>query len=244
LAWLRLAASAPDILAVPPDLRQAARRSIFGLNNLAGEVLAEWVGPEDTVGLRLTETGRRLSVAVFAMAKELRLLETRFGPHFAEDLRLLERVAVRTSARNQYVARVVSADTGHLRQEVTLMLAGGLILRTVLTADSISTLGLRPGIDVLVLFKASAVTLLIEDKGDYAGYNKIAGAVVDVQHDSLSSEIVIDAGHGVTIVAQAGQRMAEGLARGRRATAAVHPASVLIGITGTPERRLSITVSA
>jgi molybdate transport system regulatory protein len=233
LAWLLRAISVQGTLPIAPEEVCSARRTVVELNNLADERLAEWIEDADFRGIRLTARGRRLAVAFYALWEEQQKLLTRFGTLFSDDLRLLERVAVRTSARNQFVARVETIGTGRTGTEVILSLAGGHRLLTRITAQSVAALGLRPGREVLTLIKASSVLLLeTADQPGYGEHNKIAGTVADIGDAPPSQEIFVDLGAGLTAVALAGAPLPIDWKKGDKITLAIDPSAIMIGIMG------------
>ena len=236
LAWLERAAVA-DALAVGAEAAGEARRAAEELNNLAGERLAEWEAeaqgtPEEGGGrLRLTPRGRRLAMVLVALAEERQLLRQRCGGHFDADLQLLERVAVRTSARNQFCGRVQAVERGPLLDQVLLALPGGRLLRASVTPESTRCLGLVPGQELVALVKASATLVLGSGEGsDYADYNRLGGIVQRIQESGERREIVVDLGHGLTGVANAGADLAEPFAPGQPAWIAFRSSAVLLGL--------------
>lgn len=66
---------------------------------------------------------------------------------------------IRLSARNILQGTVTSVATGAVNTEVTLSLAGGTELTSVVTREAIAELGLRPGMAVSAVIKASSVIL-------------------------------------------------------------------------------------
>jgi molybdate transport system regulatory protein len=231
LSWLMRGVSAPDVLSVPESECAVARRSVQELNNLAGETLAVWMDGEAGGGIRLTERGRRLCVGHLALKAEQERLLFHFGGHFADDLRLLERIAVRTSARNQLVARVHSVAKDKLQGEVVLELAGSHIIRAIVTDNSAVALGLTPGAEVIALIKASAVSIAFNANGArYRGANKLRGRILDVLRRDEMAEVVVDLGTGLTVVALVTEFMPGAYVIGASVTAVFDPASVLIGV--------------
>lgn len=232
LAWLERAAAA-DSLWVGSEGEGEARRAAEELNNLAGERLAEWEGGPEGGHLRLTPRGRRLAMVLVALAEERALLRRRCGGHFDADLQLLERVAVRTSARNQFFGRVAAVQRGPLLDSVCLELSGGLELRASVTPESTRCLGLAPGQELVALVKASATLVLGSAAApEYAGHNRLGGTVQRVECSGERREIVVDLGHGLTGVANAGPDLAEPFAPGQAAWLAFRPSAVLLGIPG------------
>lgn len=69
----------------------------------------------------------------------------------------------RTSARNMLCGTVVSCIEGAVNGEVGLELPGSKRLTAIITNDSIKNLGLKEGMEVCALIKASSVILAVND---------------------------------------------------------------------------------
>jgi len=200
--WLLRAAGARDIFTVRPGQAVAAQRAVRELNNLGGEALAEWIDADIGSGIRLTPRGRRLSVAVgVARDNDARLL-AQFGAGLADDLKMLERVRVRTSARNQFLAHIDSLSDGLLFDEVRLHLRSGHYLRVSLTRDSAEALGLQVGSRVVALIKASAIRVVKPGTAIPAGsdLNVMNGRIRTLRRDGLRHETLVEMGSGLTAV--------------------------------------------
>ena len=230
LVWLLRATSAADVMVVEAESRDAARRAVQELNNLSGEALAEWTESASVTGIRLTPRGRRLCVALLALRLEHERLLNRFGEAFAEDIRLLDRVAVRTSARNQFVARVVSRPKGTLREEILLELAGRRFIKVAITHESVLALGLKPGLEVVALVKASSVDLCVGGGGRIGGDpNRLTGKISHVVRGGNTGEVAVDLGSGLTGIALIEGPTAARAKIGQRATLCFPSDRVIVG---------------
>lgn len=67
------------------------------------------------------------------------------------------------SARNQLAGKVNELKRGQVNAEVDILLAGGELVATTITNDSVDQLNLSVGQTVTVVFKASAVVLGIAE---------------------------------------------------------------------------------
>ncbi len=210
--------------------QHAARRAVQELNNLAGEALAEWTDCRGGAGIRLTPRGRRLCVALMALRVEHERLLNRFGETFGEDMRLIDRVAVRTSARNQFLARVASRPKGTLREEILLELAGRRLIKVAITHESVVALDLKPGREVVALIKASSVELAVGGGGRIGGDpNRLTGTIGHVVRDGNTAEVAVDLGSGLTGIAQIEGPAAARARVGQRATLSFASDKVIIG---------------
>ncbi len=230
LVWLFRATSATDVMVVQAGSRDAARRAVHELNNLSGEALAEWTESTGVTGIRLTPRGRRLCVALLTLRVEHERLLNRFGEAFADDIRLLDRVAVRTSARNQFLARVVSRPKGTLREEILLELAGRRFIKVAITHESVLALGLKPGLEVVALVKASSVDLCFGGGGRIGGdQNRLTGSIAHVVSAGNTAEVAVDLGSGLTGIALIEGPAAARAKVGQRATLSFPSDCVIIG---------------
>jgi molybdate transport system regulatory protein len=128
---------------------KAAWDAIDHMNNLAGEPLVERLsGGKGGGGTRLTARGRQLVENYQIIEREhqqfLRNLQ-RQASGMADDLLLLGGMSMKTSARNQFLGKVVAIKNGAVNDEVELEITDGLRLVAVVTHDSVASLGLEPG---------------------------------------------------------------------------------------------------
>ncbi|OWQ34177.1 molybdopterin-binding protein [Pseudomonas sp. DrBHI1] len=66
---------------------------------------------------------------------------------------------IRLSARNCLTGKVVSVTEGAVNAEVTLELAGGTKVYSIITRDAVQELGLAPGLSATAVIKASHIIL-------------------------------------------------------------------------------------
>ncbi|MDR1873366.1 MAG: TOBE domain-containing protein [Deltaproteobacteria bacterium] len=66
---------------------------------------------------------------------------------------------LKTSARNQYAGKVKEVKTGAVNSEVILELPGGQTLVAIITNESATHLGLKPGVEASALIKASHIII-------------------------------------------------------------------------------------
>lgn len=69
---------------------------------------------------------------------------------------------MRLSARNQLAGTVVSVKKGVVTAEVLVRLVGGEELVSVITLDSVKSLGLKRGSKVKVIVKATEVMIAVD----------------------------------------------------------------------------------
>ncbi len=76
---------------------------------------------------------------------------------------VLEEEGMRTSSRNRICGVVDSCKEGAVNGEVSMQLPGGKRMITIITNESIKTLGIREGVRTCALIKASNVILAVND---------------------------------------------------------------------------------
>ncbi|HKJ70759.1 MAG TPA: TOBE domain-containing protein [Gammaproteobacteria bacterium] len=179
---------------------------VEAMNNLAEAPLVErTTGGRGGGGTRLTEHGRRM-IAEFRAAEAayqrfLEMLAAESGD--PERLRsLMGRMALKTSARNQWWGRVAEIRPGEVNTEVTLTLGGGEPMVAVITNRSAQELGLAEGKEVLALVKASHL-LLTGASPDLktSARNRLCGTVERIESDDVEAAVTLRLAGGTTITA-------------------------------------------
>lgn len=235
------------------SIAQAARRvplsykaawdALDDLNNLADHpVIERSVGGAGGGGTRLTDYGRRLVAMFRAIEHEyagvIDQVYARVGEADAADAaafqRLLRRISLSTSARNQFACRVTRILPGSVSAQVHLALDENCELQAMLTNDSVADLRLAPGAEVLALVKAQAVFLLGDAGVRTSVSNHLSGIVSRIQRGPVNSEISVDLPlrhtRHVTAVVTSESVAALGLEIGSPVTAAFQASSVILAI--------------
>jgi molybdate transport system regulatory protein len=107
--------------------------------------------------------------------------------------------ALRTSMRNQFPC-TVGAIKPHMGQvRVQLLLADGSAIHSRITRESVQLLGLRKGLDVLALCKATAVHI-DSSEGDVDGKNTLTGVVTRATRSAKGGEVSVRLPAGVQLV--------------------------------------------
>lgn len=210
--------------------------AIDAMNNLADEPLVQKVaGGKSGGGSVLTPRAERL-IAVF---RSLEIEHRRFvqqlgglGDTSLEDIQLMRRFMIRTSARNQFAGKVVSVEAGAVNDVVVLQIAGDQRIVATVTRESGRELGLAPGREVTALIKASSVLVgLPHDNMRLSARNQLAGSISRVTPGAVNAEISIELPGGGVVVAIITNTSAEmlGLAEGLPVLAIIQASSVLLG---------------
>lgn len=66
---------------------------------------------------------------------------------------------MKLSARNQIKGTVVSVDTGPVSAKVRIDIGGGNIITSIVTAETVTDLGLAVGDEVMAIIKSSEVII-------------------------------------------------------------------------------------
>lgn len=178
--------------------------AVDAMNNVApAPVVATATGGKGGGGASLTDEGRRLIAAYRTIATEYARfidgINAAMGDSTAA-LALLRRLAMRTSARNQLIGRIVSVTARTVDAEVLIEIQGGERIAAGVTNESVESLGLRPGRQVWALIKAVAVGIGREpDRGLITGMNVLCGVVQRLTRSDGPAEVVIALSSGVTI---------------------------------------------
>lgn len=113
----------------------------------------------------------------------------------------MERLRLRTSARNQLLARVCSIQAG-LNDRIELELHGSAQrLSALITHGSTERLNLQLGAEVFALIKASWVNLLPADGAQYAEPNHLTGNVHGTRTGELEGELHLQLPGGAHLTA-------------------------------------------
>ncbi|MFZ2852653.1 MAG: TOBE domain-containing protein [Rhodocyclaceae bacterium] len=216
---------------------KAAWDAIDSMNNLAGEPLVERLtGGKGGGGTRLTQRGAQLVKNFRTIADEHRKFVdqlSRQAEGIADDFILIRRMNMKTSARNQFIGKVVEVKRGSINDEIELEIAGGQRIVAILTHDSTASLGLQAGAEAFALIKASSVILVGDAQGArFSARNQLSGVISRVLPGAVNTEVVVDLNGGAAIAAiitnESGSSLA--LAVGQAATAIFKASSVILGV--------------
>jgi len=218
---------------------KAAWDAIDAMNNSAGEPLVvRAAGGKGGGGTRLTARAERLIRTYRALEEEHRRFVAhlgRLGEAAADDLHLMQRFMVKTSARNKLFGKVAQIRGGAVNDEVTLALAGGQQIVATITHESVESLALAPGVEAFALVKASSVLVGLPEPGmRLSARNQLPGVVSRVVPGAVNTEIVLELDGGGTVAAIVTHASASelGLAPGVPALAIFKASSVILGTMG------------
>jgi molybdate transport system regulatory protein len=227
--------------AVPLSYK-AAWDALDAMNNLADMPLVErTVGGRQGGGTRLTDAGRELVATYRAIEAEQQRALDHLGPQRRaratgqergdpRQLRMqLRRLAVRSSARNQFAGKVARLQVGKVGVEVAIALDEQTQVVAGVTRESARLLELEPGSAVLALVKASSVLLAVGDARTSAR-NHLSGTVSRIVAGPISAEVTLALAAGRSVTAGITRDSLDrlGLAKGRPASALFKASSVIL----------------
>jgi molybdate transport system regulatory protein len=208
------------------------------MNNLAGETLVlRATGGRGGGGARLTPRAERLIAAFRGIDAEHRRFVERLaalGDEAIDDIHLLRRFTMRTSARNQLSGVVRAVTAGAVNDTVDIALPGGTPLVATVTKESTASLALAPGRAVIALVKASWVMLgLPDERLRVSASNQLPGRVRRTTPGAVNAEVSVelDGGGTVTAIVTMESANALGLAEGSAVVAIFDASSVIVGVT-------------
>ncbi|HXP00268.1 MAG TPA: TOBE domain-containing protein [Luteibacter sp.] len=212
--------------------------AVEAMNNLAGEALVlRATGGRGGGGAKLTPRAERLIASFRSIEAEHRRFVERLvslGEEATDDIHILRRFTMRTSARNQLAGSVRRVVEGAVNDTVEIALPGGTVLVATVTRESAGSLALAPGRAVVALIKASWVVLGLPDDGlRVSASNQLPGKVSQITPGAVNSEVSIDlAGGGtMTAIVTLDSAKALGLAEGSDVVAIFDASSVILGVT-------------
>ena len=206
---------------------KAAWQAIDTLTSLSGvDLVARTVGGVGGGGAQITSEGLRL----LALADELTAARQRVLAQFAGGAALAGGLGLRTSMRNQLPCTVMTlnapvADAPLV--QVILQSAGGDALEASVTRESADLLGLRVGLVVLAMCKATAVRIeaLAAPQADLdSGLGALTGRAQRVSEGLQRDEVSLalrGGGHWVGLAARPWRAREGDVARAVMATSAL-----------------------
>ncbi|AIP55335.1 TOBE domain-containing protein [Burkholderia pseudomallei] len=214
--------------------------AIDTMNNLAGEPLVlRATGGKGGGSTTLTPRATALIAAFRAIEREHRRFidaASAAVEGFEVNWKLIGRIGMKTSARNQLFGKVLAVKHGAVNDEVVLALPGEHTITAVVTHESVQELGLAPGVDACALVKASWVVLAVEDGSPLrlSARNQLQGVVETVTRGAVNSEVLLALDGGMTLAAIVTNDSVDalGLAQGVSAVAAFKASSVILAVNG------------
>jgi molybdate transport system regulatory protein len=162
---------------------------------------------------------------------------------------LLKRMTMKTSARNQFVAEVLSIQATPVMAEVLLSIGGGAQISAAVPSAALAPLRLKAGAEVIALVKASEIVLVAgaapASRGakakpgaaatpgwKVATRNQLAGIVARIEKGAVTSLVGLKLAGGQAVTASVTNAAVEalGLSVGQGANAVFAETAVLLAV--------------
>ncbi|WP_027390283.1 TOBE domain-containing protein [Chrysiogenes arsenatis] len=210
--------------------------TLDAINNLSGKLLVLRVaGGKGGGGSVLTEEGERV-VQVYDLFAEAhgRFLDL-LANHTAnpqEAYNILQRIGMKTSARNQFSGEVAHVRHGSVNDEVVIRVNAGDEITAIITKESVESMDLAVGKKVYALVKASSVLLASEEPKGVSARNVLEGTVERIIQGGVNAEVVLVLPGETRLAAVITRESLEriGLREGRTAWAFFKASSVIVGV--------------
>lgn len=171
---------------------KAAWDAINDMNNLSDIPLVEsMAGGEKGGGSRLTEKGKELINFYKNLEQNLALIVE--NPDLIKDnINLIRRFSLQTSARNQFSGKVLDIKKGAINSEIIIGIKGEDRISAVITKDSLKRLNIKKGDELIALIKASSVILMhMVDNIKIGACNKLAGEITKINTGAVNNEVIV-----------------------------------------------------
>ena len=222
-----------------PISYKAAWDAVDAMNNLADQPLVvRSTGGKNGGGTQLTEYGRKTIALYRALEAEyqaaLERLQASMNDGEASDFKqfskLLKRMSMKTSARNQFAGHIVGLREGHVDFEVRIKLDDENEIVAVITGDSAENLGLTIVMEVSALVKSSSVLLLNDPNTKTSARNHLWGEITRIHDGPVNAEITLTMKSGKSVCAVVTHDSVEklGLVVGEQACAVFKASSVIL----------------
>ena len=208
---------------------------VQALNNLFdGPLIAAQPGGRSGGAAQVTDRGLAVIAAFHKVETELAAALARIEAGLGgDDLGgLFWSLGMKTSARNALRGVVSDITPGAVNSEVTLKVADGVEIVSVVTRQSVEDLGLAVGKPAIALIKSSFVVLAKGEGLVTSARNQLRTQILRREDGAVSSEISLGLVDGKTLVATITRESAEimQLAAGDAVTALVKAPHVILAV--------------
>src|SRR5487761_2104298 len=207
---------------------------IDAMNNQSDHPLVlRSIGGKHGGGTRLTEHGRRI-VSLFRKGEGeyQRILAALVEgvENFDAFQQLVKRFSMRTSARNQFVGKIVRLTRGTVNVDVRIRIDETNEIAAVVTLESAESLGLDIGKEIYALIKAPSVMLTTDPNARFSAENQLCGRVSRIHDGEVSTEVmlILDSEKTVTAVVTHETARRLELTEGATACALINASSVIL----------------
>jgi molybdate transport system regulatory protein len=212
--------------------------AVDAMNNMFGEPLViSMTGGKGGGGTQLSSMGIRIVDTYQALRREQkRFLEAASTgiADFENIYKMIRRLSVKTSARNQFFGKVTAIKLGPVNVEVDLTLTGGEKIYSVITHDGLDNLNLSIGSEAWALVKASWIILALPTAANQiSARNKLLGKIERITPGNVNTEVVMQLGGGnmISVIVTNESVDSLGLEIGAEVCAVFKASSVIMGVT-------------
>jgi len=140
---------------------------------------------------------------------------------------------MKVSARNVFKGTISALQPGTVNAEVEVALGGGDALVAIVNMESVRTLELTEGMEVMALVKAPWVMVMTNSSGvSLSARNRLTGTIKTVENGSVNSEVLISLPGGTEVAAVVTKDAVSelGLKPGVAATAVIKASDVILAM--------------
>jgi molybdate transport system regulatory protein len=205
-------------------------------NGAPQPLLTTAIGGSKGGGTALTPAGQALLALFDRLERRHKEFIAELNRSLADDpatVLLLQRLAVRTSTRNQLFGRVILVERGEEGAQVTVRTKGGEKVVATVNSVSLEELGIAAGDDAVLMINSADILLLAGSGfGKLSARNRLSGKVMRIQQDSADSEVIVLLPGGEILAAMVTQQSLQnlGLVPGMPICAAFKAYAPILGV--------------
>ncbi|MCI5184107.1 MAG: ModE family transcriptional regulator, partial [Candidatus Electrothrix sp. AW1] len=148
-------------------------------------------------------------------------------------IKTLRRIEMKRSARNVWLGQVAEIQHGTVNSVVHIQLKGSDRITSVITDVSVKRMGLKKGMEVMAIVKASNVLLGLDiDPQAISARNILSGMISNIIPGAVNDEITIElpGGSTVTSIITSASVKRLGLAVGKPISSVIKASDVLLAV--------------
>jgi len=205
-------------------------------NGAPQPLLTTAIGGSKGGGTALTPAGQALLALFDRLERRHQEFIAELNRSLAEEpdtVLLLQRLAVRTSTRNQLFGRVILIERREEGAQVTVRTKGGEEVVATVNLASLEELGISVGDDAVLMINSADILLLTNSALErISARNRLLGKVMRIQHDIVDSEVIVLLPSGEILAAMVTKQSLQnlGLAPGTPICAAFKAYAPILGV--------------
>lgn len=185
-------------------------------NNSAPQLLVTTAtGGSKGGGSCLTEAGQTLLALFIRLEQQHQQFLEQLNHNIADNpdmVLLLQRLVIKTSARNQLFGCITEIHTGKVNAEVMVQLKGGETI--VMTTDMtlLGELSLKIGVDAVLLINSEDIILVVDINTHlFSARNRLACSILTIQQNAVNVEIILLLPSGETLIVNMSEQSLQNL---------------------------------